>query len=113
MKITINLYFRKNNSGWVWDHFLTTPPMSTYIVGFTISDMKSITANNNAGPALKIWAPEGDLPHAQYALDVTMELLPFMEEYFDMQYPLPKLDLLAIPNFGKAAMENWGIISFR
>ncbi|CAG9853689.1 unnamed protein product [Phyllotreta striolata] len=103
----------KNNSGWVWDHFQTTPPMSTYIVAFTISDMKSISANKLLGPAIKIWAPEGDLPQAQYALDVTMELLPFMEEYFDTQYPLPKLDLIAIPNFGKSAMENWGIISFK
>ncbi|KAG5881688.1 hypothetical protein JTB14_002171 [Gonioctena quinquepunctata] len=37
----------------------------------------------------------------------------FMEDYFDMAYPLPKLDMLAIPNFGKTAMENWGLISFR
>ncbi|XP_072390578.1 aminopeptidase N-like isoform X1 [Diabrotica undecimpunctata] len=102
-----------NETDWVWDHFQQTPSMSTYLVAFTISDMKSISANITAGPPVKIWAPENDLSQAQYALDVTMELLPFMEDYFDMKFPLPKLDLLAIPNFGKAAMENWGIISFR
>ncbi|XP_057665705.1 aminopeptidase N-like [Diorhabda carinulata] len=99
--------------GWVWDHFQKTPPMSTYLVAFTISDMKSISANVTVGPPVKIWAIKSDLTQAQYALDVTMELLPFLETFFDMKYPLPKLDMLAVPNFGKAAMENWGIISFR
>ncbi|KAJ8928334.1 hypothetical protein NQ314_019110 [Rhamnusium bicolor] len=100
--------------GWVWDHFQSTPPMSTYIVAFTISDFESISANStSAGPIVKIWAPKDDLSQAYYALNITHELLPFLEDYFGMKYPLPKLDMLAIPNFGKGAMENWGLISFR
>nr|XP_023013628.1 aminopeptidase N-like [Leptinotarsa decemlineata]XP_023013629.1 aminopeptidase N-like [Leptinotarsa decemlineata] len=99
---------------WVWDHFHATPPMSTYLVGFTISDMKSISPNaTNLDTVIKVWAPEGDLSMAQYALDVTLEVMEFMEDFFGMKYPLPKLDMLAVPNFGKAAMENWGLISFR
>ncbi|KAJ8917142.1 hypothetical protein NQ315_012634 [Exocentrus adspersus] len=98
-------------SGWVWDHFEETPPMSTYIVAFTVSDFESISSESTtAGPVVKIWAPKDDLSQAHYALDVTHELLPFLEEYFDIKYPLPKLDMLAIPNFGKGAMENWGLM---
>lgn len=106
--------FSNTTIEWVWDHFEQTPPMSTYIVAFTISDLKYITMNSTTdGPEIKLWGPEGDLTYYQYALEVANEILPFMEGYFGMKFPLPKLDMLAIPNFGKAAMENWGIISFR
>lgn len=36
-----------------------------------------------------------------------------MNNYFGFKYPLPKLDLLAIPEFNVQAMENWGLLIFR
>jgi hypothetical protein len=36
-----------------------------------------------------------------------------MERYFDRAYPYPKLDLIAVPDFGAGAMENAGAITFR
>lgn len=33
--------------------------------------------------------------------------------YFSMRYPLPKLDLVAVPEFGAGAMENYGLIVYR
>ncbi|XP_060525881.1 aminopeptidase N-like [Cylas formicarius] len=102
-----------NETGWVWDHFEASPPMSTYLVAFTVSDFESLSANTTAGPVLKVWAPRDDLPKARYALESAQEILPFLENYFGIKYPLPKLDMLAIPSFGKEAMENWGLISFR
>ena len=106
------LYLR-NESGWVWDHFQPSPPMSTYLVAFTISDFESLSSNSTTGPVFKVWAPKDDLPKAQYALEVAQEILPFFEEYFGINYPLPKLDMVAIPSFGTDAMENWGLICFR
>ncbi|CAG9772406.1 unnamed protein product [Ceutorhynchus assimilis] len=102
-----------NETGWVWDHFEPTPPMSTYLVAFTICDFGFISANSSAGPVFRVWAPTDDLPKAQFALDVAQEILPFLEQYFGIKYPLPKLDLVAIPSFGMDAMENWGLIQFR
>lgn len=102
-----------NETGWVWDHFEASPPMSTYLVAFTISDFEYLSANSSTGTVFKVWAPKDDLPKAQYALESAQEILPFFEKYFGIKYPLPKLDLVAIPSFGMDAMENWGLILFR
>lgn len=47
------------------------------------------------------------------ALNVACHCLPFYGEYFGIKYPLPKVDLLAVPNMCGGAMENWGLITFR
>jgi aminopeptidase 2 len=39
--------------------------------------------------------------------------LEFFEALFNSSYQLPKLDLVAIPDFAAGAMENWGLLIFR
>ncbi|XP_063908739.1 aminopeptidase N-like isoform X2 [Zophobas morio] len=103
-----------NAPGWVWDHFETSLPMSTYLVAFTICDFHNLRSTSTAaGPVINIWAPQRDLPRARYALEAAQSILVFLEDYLGIKYPLSKIDLLAVPNFPRGAMGSWGILSFR
>jgi hypothetical protein len=51
------------------------------------------------------------LQEGHFALDVAITTLSFFSTYFDMPYPLPKADLVAVPDFAAGAMENWGTAS--
>jgi aminopeptidase N len=48
-----------------------------------------------------------------FGYDLTAAALLFFEKYFEIKFPLPKIDLVAVPDFGFQAMENWGLITYR
>ncbi|KFB52691.1 AGAP012757-PA-like protein [Anopheles sinensis] len=89
--------------------FDTTPLMSTYLVAFVVSDFKSLSQDSR----FRVYAVESKVPHTEYALDFLGKSLRSLETFFGRQYQLPKVDLIAIPDFAMGAMENWGLITFR
>ncbi|CAH8834822.1 unnamed protein product [Trichobilharzia szidati] len=60
-----------------------------------------------------VWTRPEKIESARYALDIGRRILTYFENYFGVPYPLPKMDMVAIPNFKSNAMENWGLITFR
>ena len=97
----------------VTTNFYTTLRMSTYIVCWVISDFESIETANSTDTKLKAWAAKNSKEDLRYGLETTGKLLRFYEKYFNISFPLKKLDTIAIPNLGPGAMENWGIITYR
>jgi aminopeptidase N len=92
--------------------FDTSPRMSTYLLALIAGDLEAVRATAD-GTKLAAWAPRGEAKQAEYSLEVERNVLPFYNQYFATPYPLPKLDLIAIPgNFEAGAMENWGAITF-
>lgn len=96
--------------------FGTTPKMSTYLAAFIVSDL--VVSNHSTEgemdePEIKIWSRREVTDMTYHAYNLTKRVLPLFEEYFDLKYQLPKLDLVGVPDFGYNAMENWGLITFR
>ncbi|XP_052084132.1 aminopeptidase N-like isoform X2 [Mytilus californianus] len=100
-------------NGWIADYYEVTPKMSTYLLAFIICDFKytvNITKNN---VEYRAWARPEAVGQTPYSLDVGVKVLTYFEEYFDIPFPLPKSDMIAVPDFAAGAMENWGLITYR
>jgi puromycin-sensitive aminopeptidase len=93
--------------------FKPTPRMSTYLLVFTVADLESIEATGDNGTLVRVWTTAGHAEQGRYALEVSVRLLAYYNEYFGVAYPLEKLDHLAIPDFAAGAMENWGGVTYR
>ena len=93
--------------------FGETPLMSTYLLAFVVGDLVSVEAEAVNGTRIGVWTTRGKENQAGFALDTSVKLLGYFNEYFGIPYPLPKLDHLAIPDFAAGAMENWGCITYR
>ncbi|KAI8617332.1 peptidase family M1-domain-containing protein [Chytriomyces sp. MP71] len=100
--------------------FARTPLMSTYLVAFVVGDLESIETvavprkPENAQPiTVRLFTAKGLVEQGRFALGVAARTLEFFSEYFNEAYPLPKCDMVAIPDFSAGAMENWGLITYR
>eukprot|EP00003_Mantamonas_plastica_P004287 TRINITY_DN13392_c0_g1_i1.p1 TRINITY_DN13392_c0_g1~~TRINITY_DN13392_c0_g1_i1.p1 ORF type:complete len:891 (+),score=339.84 TRINITY_DN13392_c0_g1_i1:2678-5350(+) len=93
--------------------FETTPVMSTYLLAFVVGDYEFVEDSTADGILVRVYTPIGKKHQGTFALDVAVKTLEFFGDYFGVRYPLPKLDMLAIPDFAAGAMENWGCVTYR
>ena len=94
-------------------HFATTPRMSTYLLAFIVGDLKRVTTKTKTGIEVGVCVTPDKIHQSEFALQTGRDVLDFFEDYFGIPYPLPKLDMIAIPDFGSGAMENWGAVTYR
>ncbi len=92
--------------------FEKTPIMSTYLVYLGVGEFEYLTSKINK-IQVRVITTKGNKSKGKFALDLAKNLLVSYEKYFGIKYPLPKLDLIAVPDFAAGAMENWGAITFR
>ncbi len=93
--------------------FAETPVMSTYLLAFVVGEFDHVETQTKEGVTVRVYTPVGRREQGRFALDVASRTLSFFHEYFAIAYPLPKMDLLAIPDFAAGAMENWGAVTYR
>ncbi len=92
-----------------FDH---TPVMSTYLLYVGVGDLEFL--QGKLGKTLiRIVTTKGKKNLGKLSLQFTKQFLKWYENYFKIPYPLPKLDMIAVPDFASGAMENWGAITFR
>ncbi|MDP6451748.1 MAG: M1 family aminopeptidase, partial [SAR202 cluster bacterium] len=93
--------------------FAETPIMSTYLLAFIVGDIACVEDTTPDGTLMRVWATRGNEEKGQFALETSIDLLAYFNDYFGIPYPLSKLDHLALPDFAAGAMENWGAITYR
>ena len=93
-------------------NFQKTPLVSTYLIYLGVGEFEYLTGK--AGKIqIRIVTTKGNTSKGKFSLELGKKLLTSYEKYFGIKFPLPKLDLIAVPDFAAGAMENWGAITFR
>ncbi len=93
--------------------YAPTPKMSTYLLAFVIGTFEAVEQTTPEGVTVRVYARPGMQDQLEFALDIGGRMLSYYGEYFDIPYPLGKLDMIALPDFGAGAMENWGLVTYR
>ncbi|KAJ2439422.1 Aminopeptidase 2 mitochondrial [Coemansia sp. RSA 2440] len=104
-------------------YFERSPRMSTYLLAIVAGELDYIEAVSCSGPhtssgerqpiVCRIYTPPADIDKVQFSLDTAVRVLERLVDMFDYAYPLPKLDLVAVPELEAGGMENWGLVLFR
>ncbi len=103
---------KKKSGNRTLHRFAKTPVTPTYLVYLGVGEFEYLSGK--AGKTrIRVVTTKGNKSRGRYSLNLGKKLLTSYEEYFGIEYPLPKLDLIAIPDFAAGAMENWGAITFR
>ena len=93
-------------------NFQKTPLVSTYLIYLGVGEFEYLSGK--AGKIqIRVVTTKGNTSKGKFSLELGKKLLTSYEKYFGIKFPLPKLDLIAVPDFAAGAMENWGAITFR
>lgn len=110
---TLEKVVSEHESGYKIVEFEPTPKMSTYLLAFIVGEFEYIEGKTKSGVLVRVFTTPGKKEQGRFALNVAIKSLEFYEDYFKIAYPLPVLDMIAIPDFAAGAMENWGAVTYR
>ncbi len=92
--------------------FAPTPRMSTYLVAFLVGDF-ACSKGGVDGVPIRVCSTPDKVQLTTFAVKAAEHFLHYYDDYFAIHYPMPKLDLIGIPDFEAGAMENFGAITYR
>lgn len=100
-------------SGKIRSDFTETLNMSTFLLALIVAPDSDFDCRSDqiVGPTQiksRICGRKDILPQLAYADEVAYKALEFFNDYFNITYPLPKIEHFAVPDFGAGAMENYG-----
>lgn len=91
--------------------FAATPKMPSYLVVLVAGELERLAAKQD-GVEIGVVTTAGKQDSATLPLADAKQVLHYYNNYFGVPYPLPKLDLIAVPGGFNGAMENWGGIVY-
>lgn len=113
-------WIRINGTFWKTTTFEQTPIMSSYLLAFSIvatGHYESITFDDpeENSTLFSVYSSRDAVlvNGTEFALDFGRKALKSLELYIGHDYPLEKMDFIAIDDFLMGAMENYGLVSFK
>ncbi|KAJ2055195.1 hypothetical protein GGI17_006715 [Coemansia sp. S146] len=107
-------------------YFARSPRMSTYLLAIVSGELDYIEATTLSGEIIansdppqraavpcRVYTAAADIDKVRFSLDTAVRVLELLVDMFGCAYPLPKLDLVAVPELEAGGMENWGLVLFR
>jgi aminopeptidase N len=70
--------------------------MSPYLLAFVIGKFDYIELATNGGVKVRSYTKKGESDYSFEHLKIAVEAIKNFEEFFEIKYPLPKLDLVAL-----------------
>ncbi|EHK46514.1 hypothetical protein TRIATDRAFT_132566 [Trichoderma atroviride IMI 206040] len=109
---------KPSKEGWHVVSFETSPLMSSYLLAWAVGDFEYIEQltdrrYNGKQIPVRVYTTRGLKEQGRWALQHAPKIIDYFSEIFDIDYPLPKSDLLAVHEFTHGAMENWGLVTYR
>nr|CAH7750129.1 unnamed protein product [Callosobruchus chinensis] len=104
---------------WVWVTFQKTPPIATYSIGVVISELSSLSYNLTGTAEVpdvrvSIWARPDFINAVNDSSTKIDKSLKILSELWGTPYPLPKIDIFALPNYqATKPSDAWGLILFK
>lgn len=89
----------KNNKNLQTVRFETTPPMSTYLLAFVIGELEYLETITKNKITIRSYSTPDKVQLTKFSIKVAQQILDFFSDYFQIDYPLKKLDLVALPDF--------------
>ncbi|KAL9669853.1 hypothetical protein QQ045_007403 [Rhodiola kirilowii] len=97
---------------WKTLSYEVSPVMPTYAVAVVVGMFDYVeNITSNAGTKVRVYGPVDNAGLGKFSLDVAVRSLDIFKRYLNVRYPLPKLDMVGIPSFRDAGMENFGLIT--
>lgn len=90
--------------------FETTPPMCTYLLAFAVGKYDKVTGNSKRGIPIDVYASQGNLEYLDFPLDEAIKAVDWIEDFYGINYDLPRLQILGSKRFMCGGMENYGLI---
>lgn len=98
------------SDGKIWTQFEESFNMSTYLVGFLISDLRNVS---NSDGTINVWSRSNVISSASFAHEVVQKAAIELERYTNSSVQVSKIDHVALPGLFNKVMESCGLITYR
>ena len=92
--------------------FAETKPLPSYLVAFAVGPWDIVDAGKaKSGLPIRIVTPRGTAKKVEFLASAEPKIVDFLEDWFAIPFPYPKLDIVVVPSLRGGAMENAGMIT--